>query len=194
MVNDVPMEARLYPAKWKQLDLRQHPMKKTIAQASPPPHAPVGELFDESASVILEAEKADRRSKRFIDAYGVLVQGYPLITDPAAEPLSLGWRLPATVKPGTYELWLCWRTHISDGRIAFKVGLGTDSDRIRETLPPVELLDGFTKKQEWRKCFVVEIKEGDRYLHLEPSFKDGSVGTGSGLFFDAIALTPANRR
>jgi hypothetical protein len=194
MVNDVPMEARLYPAKWKQLDLRQHPMKKTIAHASPPPHAPVGELFDESASVILEAEKADRRSKRFIDAYGVLVQGYPLITDPAAEPLSLGWRLPATVKPGTYELWLCWRTHISDGRIAFKVGLGTDSDRIRETLPPVELLDGFTKKQEWRKCFVVEIKEGDRYLHLEPSFKDGSVGTGSGLFFDAIALVPANRR
>ncbi len=190
MVADVPTEARLYPAKWKQLNLRQNPMKRADANQDIS-HADMGELFDESACVILEAEQAFSRPPKLKvakEGVGMLLASPPF---DAAAPLYVGWRLPDMVKPGKYELWLCWWLRVSDAKLSCKVELGADPDHIREALPPVVLLHPNSAKPEtgfgWQKCMEIEVKEGDHYLRLGPSFKSNA---NTDFRLDAIALVP----
>ncbi|MFZ2658408.1 MAG: FlgD immunoglobulin-like domain containing protein [Victivallales bacterium] len=190
MVADVPTEARLYPAKWKKLNLRQNPMKRADANQDIS-HADMGELFDESSCLILEAEQAFSRPPKFRIAkqdVGMLLASPPF---DAAAPLYVGWRLPETVKPGKYNLWLCWWLRVSDAKLSCKVELGTDREHVREAAQSAVLLHPNSAKPEtmfgWQKCVEIEVKKGDRYLLLTPNFKSDAY---TDFRLDAIALVP----
>jgi hypothetical protein len=193
MVADVPTEARLYPSKWKQIDLRQHPLKRINADPLVN-HEDMEELFDEFSSVILEAEQAFSRPKMFSvvneppRGLGMLLARPPFDPD---VPLYVGWRLPGGVKPGRYALWLCWWLRVSDAKLSCKIELGADREHLREAMQSAVMLHPNSVKPEtgfaWQKFMVIDVKEGDRYLHLTPGFK---FNANTDFRLDAVALVP----
>jgi len=191
MVNDVPTEARLYPAKWKEMELRQNPDKPVKSQSAVS-YLAVKNLFDEKSAVILEAEQAEEHSKGFwfFGAGHAANPGPGVLIDDAGldKPLKIAWNLPDSLKPGKYTLWLSWTSvSCNDAKIDCTFSLGPDASSTKPSLVASVDNGECSWNVKWGKVGEIEIKQGEKSLLFEPVLKDTYAAV---LLVDALAFVP----
>ncbi len=186
MVNDIPTEARLYPSKWKEIELRQNPLKPANAE-SRITHLSTDGIFDEKDAAILEAESAGDFSKG-LSQYKE--SGVGMLIDNAGldKPVYITWKLPDGLKPGIYDTWISWAVvGTVDGKMNCDLQLKPIEGAFR-SCSKFAVDHGNNYKFKWQKAGRIDVKQNDKYLSLRPTMNDT---WQTDFRVDAIAMVPA---